>query len=212
MHASSPSDVVDAFVHAQEDGSGAIAVELGFDPAGSDDAARSTIPAVRDPSIAPALPAPELPTSGGPFTFDLILAGSEVIRAGAVEALRQLADETGLGVFNVFTAKGLFRWDSPYHLGTAGLQLHDFALAGLASEPTGARGRRRARTSAPMPSCATPASPPTARGPSRVSRPSVWVRSPASCTRLTLGRRCWASSTTACRAWRNRSIAWRTCR
>ncbi len=35
-------------------------------------------------------------------------------------------------MLNVFTAKGLFRWDSPYHLGTAGLQLHDFALAGLA--------------------------------------------------------------------------------
>jgi hypothetical protein len=133
MHASSPSDVVDALVHAREHGSGAIAVELGFDPEREGDGAVMTPPR-RDPSIAPALPAPELPTSGGPFTFDLMLAGSEVIRAGAVEALRQLADETGLGVLNVFTAKGLFRWDSPYHLGTAGLQLHDFALAGLAPD------------------------------------------------------------------------------
>ncbi len=133
VHASSPSDVVDAVVHAQEHGSGAIAVELGFDPARESDGA-VTPPLVRDPSIAPALPAPELPAGGGPFTFDLILAGSEVIRAGAVEALRQLADETGLGVLNIFTAKGLFRWDSPYHLGTAGLQLHDFALAGLAPD------------------------------------------------------------------------------
>ena len=89
---------------------------------------------MRDPSIAPTLPAPDLPTSGGPFTFDFILAGSEVIRAGAVDALRAVADQTGLGVLNVFTAKGLFRWDSPYHLGTAGLQLHDFALAGLAPD------------------------------------------------------------------------------
>ena len=120
-------------MHAREHGSGAIAVELGFDPARDDEGAVTT-PPTRDPSIAPALPAPELPTSGGPFTFDLILAGSEVIRAGAVEALRQLADDTGLGVLNVFTAKGMFRWDSPFHLGTAGLQLHDFALAGLAPD------------------------------------------------------------------------------
>ena len=133
LHARSPSDVVDAVVHAREHGSGAIAVELGFDPARDDEGAVTT-PPTRDPSIAPALPAPELPTSGGPFTFDLILAGSEVIRAGAVEALRQLADDTGLGVLNVFTAKGMFRWDSPFHLGTAGLQLHDFALAGLAPD------------------------------------------------------------------------------
>jgi hypothetical protein len=132
-HASSPSDVVDAIAHAHEHGSGAVAVELGFDPAGASDGA-ITPPPWRDPSVAPALAAPELPASGGPFTFDLILAGSGVIRAGAVEALRRLADDTGLGVLNVFTAKGLFRWDSPYHLGTAGLQLHDFALAGLAPD------------------------------------------------------------------------------
>jgi hypothetical protein len=120
---------VDAVVHAHERGSAAIALELGFDPARVDGAV--SVPVGRDPSIAPSLPAPELPADGGPFTFDLVLAGSEVIRSGAVEALRDLADRTGLGVLNVFTAKGLFRWDSPYHLGTAGLQLHDFALAGL---------------------------------------------------------------------------------
>ena len=115
-----------------ERGAGAIAVELDFDPAISD--GEITTPVVRDPSIAPSLPAPELPASGGPNVFDFVLAGSEVIRAGAVEALRHLADRSGLGVLNVFTAKGLFRWDSPYHLGTAGLQLHDFALAGLAPD------------------------------------------------------------------------------
>jgi nucleotide-binding universal stress UspA family protein len=123
---------VDAVVHAHERGGGAIAIELGFDPA-RESGGVVTTPVVRDPSIAPALPAPDLPRNGGPFTFDLVLAGSEVIRAGAVEELRDLADRTGLGVLNVFTAKGLFRWDSPYHLGTAGLQLHDFALAGLAT-------------------------------------------------------------------------------
>ena len=121
--------LVDALVHAHEHGVGAVAFALGFDPAES--TSTVTTPTVRDPSIAPRLPAPDLSTSGGPFTFDMILAGSGVIRAGAVEALRDLAGATGLGVLNVFTAKGLFRWDSPYHLGSAGLQLHDFAYAGL---------------------------------------------------------------------------------
>ena len=134
-HASSPTDVVDAVVHARQHGAGVVALELGFDPAA--DVGAGDVLAMEprlDPSIAPRLAAPELPTSGGPFTFDFILAGSEVIRAGAVDALRDLADQTGLGVLNVFTAKGLFRWDSPYHLGTAGLQLHDFAMAGLAPD------------------------------------------------------------------------------
>jgi hypothetical protein len=129
LRASSLSDVVDAVGFARERGSAAITIELGFDSAREHEAV--TAPVARDPSIAPRLPAPELPAGGGPFTFDLVLAGSEVIRSGAVDALRDLADRTGLGVLNVFTAKGLFRWDSPYHLGTAGLQLHDFALAGL---------------------------------------------------------------------------------
>ena len=127
----SPQELVDAFADARVRGAGAIALELGFDL--SDDRIPTT-PIVRDPSLAAQLPAPDLPDDGGRYTFDLVLAGSNIIRARAVEALRELADRTGLGVLNVFTAKGLFRWDSPYHLGTAGLQLHDFGLAGLAPD------------------------------------------------------------------------------
>jgi thiamine pyrophosphate-dependent acetolactate synthase large subunit-like protein len=130
--ARSPSEVVDVLVEARTQGRGALAVELDFDVEA--DAGEAMIPPVRDPSIAAVLAAPDLAADGGPFTFDFVLAGSSVVRAGRVHELRALADQTGLGVLNVFTAKGLFRWDSPYHLGTAGLQLHDFALAGLAPD------------------------------------------------------------------------------
>jgi thiamine pyrophosphate-dependent acetolactate synthase large subunit-like protein len=34
-------------------------------------------------------------------------------------------------VVNTWGAKGVFRWDDPYHFGTAGLQARDFELAGL---------------------------------------------------------------------------------
>ncbi len=121
-------DVISAVDDARRGGADAVALRLAFDPTAPDD--DRVVPRFRDPSLAARLPAPELPGDGA-HTFDLIFAGSEVIRAGAVEEIRALADATNLGVLNVFTAKGMFRWDSPFHLGTAGLQLHDFRLAGL---------------------------------------------------------------------------------
>ena len=48
-----------------------------------------------------------------------------------VAAVRRFAETTGLGVVNTWGLKGLFRWDSPFHLGTAGLQERDFDLAGV---------------------------------------------------------------------------------
>jgi thiamine pyrophosphate-dependent acetolactate synthase large subunit-like protein len=36
-----------------------------------------------------------------------------------------------VAVVNTWGAKGVFRWDSPHHGGTAGLQARDFELAGL---------------------------------------------------------------------------------
>jgi len=134
----SAGEVVDAVVDARRNGANAVALTIAFDPAA--DAEAITVPPVRDPSLAARLPAPELSDAlaagtGGPMhTFDLILAGSEVIRADAVQEMRDFADATNLGVVNLFTAKGMFRWDSPFHLGTAGLQLHDFTLAGLAPD------------------------------------------------------------------------------
>jgi thiamine pyrophosphate-dependent acetolactate synthase large subunit-like protein len=62
----------------------------------------------------------------------IVLAGPGVMRTGHVEDLRRLAEVTGWGVLNTWGAKGLFRWDDPHHLGTAGLQEQDFVLAGFA--------------------------------------------------------------------------------
>ena len=127
----SAAGVVEALVHAREIGADALALDLRFDP-GAEVGAVST-PVVHDRSLAARLPAPDLPLEGA-HTFDLVFAGSEVIRAGKVDAIRALAEATGLGVLNVFTAKGMFRFDSPFHLGTVGLQLHDFSYAGLTPE------------------------------------------------------------------------------
>lgn len=79
----------------------------------------------------PQLPRAELERlrdSRGP----LVLAGPGVIEAGAVPGLHALAIAARLGVLNTWTAKGLFDWRSPHHLGTVGLQERDLELAGLA--------------------------------------------------------------------------------
>lgn len=70
----------------------------------------------------------------GPGARIVVLAGPGVVAGGAVavDGLRRLAERAGLGVLNTWGAKGLFAWQSPHHLGTAGLQERDFELAGLA--------------------------------------------------------------------------------
>lgn len=45
--------------------------------------------------------------------------------------LQAFAARVGCGVVNTWGAKGVFRWDDPFHFGTAGLQARDFELAGL---------------------------------------------------------------------------------
>ncbi len=82
-------------------------------------------------STAPRRQLDVLPLRDGePFVADLVLAGAGVVRSGRVADLAAFAEATGLGVLNAFTAKGLFRWDSPYHLGTGCLQERDLELAG----------------------------------------------------------------------------------
>ena len=61
----------------------------------------------------------------------VVLAGPGVIDDGAVEGLRAFAAAGDLGVANTWGAKGVFSWDSPHHLGTCGLQEHDFELLGF---------------------------------------------------------------------------------
>ncbi len=60
-----------------------------------------------------------------------VVAGPGVVRAEAAEDLLSLATSMNVAVLNTWGAKGLFRWDSPFHGGTAGLQSRDWELAGV---------------------------------------------------------------------------------
>jgi hypothetical protein len=66
----------------------------------------------------------------------VVLAGPRVIDDDAVEGLRAFAAAGSLGVANTWGAKGVFSWDSPHHLGTCGLQAHDFELLGFGDADT----------------------------------------------------------------------------
>jgi hypothetical protein len=108
-------------------GGSSVAVRIDFDPATHFDPA----PAARiDPSLAPGLSAREVP-GGRRLDVDVLVAGAGVVRARMVGELARLAESAGVGVLNTFTAKGMFAWDSPYHLGTAFLQEQDLKLAGI---------------------------------------------------------------------------------
>ncbi len=61
----------------------------------------------------------------------VVLAGPGVVRSNSVDGLTQFARTGGYGIVNSWGAKGVERWDSPFHFGTAGLQSRDLALAGL---------------------------------------------------------------------------------
>jgi hypothetical protein len=50
---------------------------------------------------------------------------------GHLDGLHRAAERIGVAVINTWGAKGVFRWDSELHGGTAGLQERDFELAGL---------------------------------------------------------------------------------
>jgi hypothetical protein len=67
-------------------------------------------------------------------TLDVVaLVGPGVVRSSAVDGLGEMARKGGIGIVNTWGAKGVERWDSPFHFGTAGLQSRDLELAGLAS-------------------------------------------------------------------------------
>lgn len=61
----------------------------------------------------------------------VVLAGPGVVRQGQGGALQSFAAQAGVGVLNTWGAKGVFPWDSPFHLGTGGMQERDFELAGF---------------------------------------------------------------------------------
>lgn len=60
------------------------------------------------------------------------VVGPGVVRTSSVDGLAQFARTAGVGVLNSWGAKGVERWDSPFHFGTAGLQARDVELARLA--------------------------------------------------------------------------------
>jgi hypothetical protein len=61
----------------------------------------------------------------------VVLAGPGVARQERTAGLHAFAAAHHVGVANTWGLKGVFRWDSPHHLGTVGLQADDFRLLGL---------------------------------------------------------------------------------
>jgi Thiamine pyrophosphate enzyme, central domain len=89
------------------------------------------------PGSAPVVPAPNLAVPEPLASVDgpvFVLVGPGVVRAGqgVIDGLRAFAAAAGVGVANTWGAKGVFAWDSPHHMGTAGLQARDFELLGFA--------------------------------------------------------------------------------
>ncbi|MEF8794468.1 acetolactate synthase large subunit [Thiohalorhabdus sp.] len=61
----------------------------------------------------------------------LILAGNGIIRAGASEALRRFARSLNIPVAHTFMAKGVFPYDDPLAIMTAGIQARDYVACGF---------------------------------------------------------------------------------
>ena len=88
-----------------------------------------------DAALSPSIP----PQRAAVMTLDpsmasldiVIVAGPGVVRSHSIDGLGELARAGGFGIVNSWGAKGVERWDSPFHFGTAGLQSRDLALAGL---------------------------------------------------------------------------------
>ena len=120
--------VADALTH----GAGSVAVRIGFGVRAAKSRAAKTGAGVRraDPSLAARFRGRDV-AAGERLDVDILLAGAGVVRTGMVDELAKLAQKSRLGVLNTFTAKGMFGWDSPYHLGTAFLQERDLELAGI---------------------------------------------------------------------------------
>ena len=61
----------------------------------------------------------------------LVLVGPGVIRANALDGVRDFARSAGCGIVTSWGAKGVERWDSPFHFGTFGLQQRDAECTGI---------------------------------------------------------------------------------
>lgn len=63
----------------------------------------------------------------------VVLAGPGVVGTRSIDGLRAFAVAANVPVANTWGAKGVLPWDSPYHMGTCGLQARDFELLDFAS-------------------------------------------------------------------------------
>jgi thiamine pyrophosphate-dependent acetolactate synthase large subunit-like protein len=125
FRASNVGEFDDIVADAAAQRAGSVAVRIDFEIGAADPGTCVRRP---DPSLAAGFSARE---PIGQVEVDILVAGAGVVRAGLVGELANLAEDNQLGVLNTFTAKGLFTWDSPYHLGTAFLQERDLELAGI---------------------------------------------------------------------------------
>ncbi|WP_261567329.1 thiamine pyrophosphate-binding protein [Frankia gtarii] len=120
-----------AAADARRRGAGGLAVRLEFDLSDLVGARHDSADDHADPSLAARLtPSGTAGPCSDVTLVDFALVGRGVFRTGGAPAVRAFAERTGVGVLNTFTTKGLFRWDSPFHLGTGCLQEQDLVLAG----------------------------------------------------------------------------------
>src|SRR5256885_2490310 len=63
----------------------------------------------------------------------VVLAGPGVVGTRSIDGLRAFAAAVNVPVANTWGAKGVLPWDSPFHMGTCGLQARDFELLDFAS-------------------------------------------------------------------------------
>src|SRR5439155_21845289 len=66
----------------------------------------------------------------------VVLAGPGVVGTRSIDGLRAFAAAVNVPVANTWGAKGVLPWDSPFHMGTCGLQARDFELLDFASYDT----------------------------------------------------------------------------
>src|SRR6266508_1683927 len=80
---------------------------------------------------------PDHDTDGQPDALPdghlVVLAGPGVVGTRSIDGLRAFATAANVPIANTWGAKGVLPWDSPHHMGTCGLQAHDFELLDFAS-------------------------------------------------------------------------------
>ena len=126
-----PEVVRKAFKVAESEKPGATHLELPEDVMAADvDAVplEPRAPVLPEPGARELLQAADLIRSA---INPVVLAGNGVVRAKASPALREFVRATGIQVAETFMGKGLLDYESPYALGTVGLQASDYAMAGF---------------------------------------------------------------------------------